>query len=127
MWAVMSSPLLISADVGQQTAINLETWGNEELIAVNQQFRDGGPYQGARLTGGDLSFTPGAAPTGSGKNVWGKLLPDGELALVFVTNEDTAVDVACDAACFEALFFAPPGGASGDRSPPDPLPSILRL
>ena len=110
MWAVMSSPLLISADVGQQSAANLETWGNEELIAVNQEFREGGPYQGARLAGGDLSYTPGAAPTGSGKNVWGKLLSDDDAALVFVSNEDAAADVACDASCFEALLGA---GATG--------------
>ena len=37
LWAVMSSPLLISADVGQVSEFTLQTWGNEEVIAVNQE------------------------------------------------------------------------------------------
>lgn len=36
MWAVMSAPLLISADVGQVSNYTLTTWGNEEIIAVSQ-------------------------------------------------------------------------------------------
>jgi hypothetical protein len=39
MWATMSAPLLISADVGQASEHLLETWGNEEVIAVSQSFR----------------------------------------------------------------------------------------
>ena len=82
MWAIMSAPLLISADVGQVTNYSLTTWGNEEIIAVSQNFRAGGPYQGARVlaAGGDngnLNFgaVAGGGWTGSGHNVWGKLLP----------------------------------------------------
>ena len=101
----MSAPLLISADVGQVSAFSLETWGNEEVIAVNQQFRAGGPYQGARLVGGQLNYgeVVGGGYTGSGHNVWGKLLPGGDIALVFVSNEDTPTDVTCDASCFGKL------------------------
>ena len=55
LWAIMSAPLLIAADPGQVEPIMLETWGNAEVIAVSQTFRTGGPYQGARLAGGDLS------------------------------------------------------------------------
>ena len=42
----------------------------------------------------------GGGYTGSGHNEWVKLLPRGEFALVFVSNEDTPTDVTCDAACF---------------------------
>jgi alpha-galactosidase len=38
MWAVMASPLLISANVRQMSAYNLETYTNKEVIAVNQVF-----------------------------------------------------------------------------------------
>ena len=105
MWAVMSAPLLISADVSQVAPYTLETWRNTEVIAVSQSFRAGGPYQGARVFGSDLSFHAGAnATTGSGHNVWGKLLPGADFALVFVSNEDAPTDIACTyKACFEAL------------------------
>ena len=106
MWSVMASPLLISADVGQVSKHQLSTWGNEDIIDISQSFRKGGPYQGARLVGGDLNFgkaTDGTY-TGSGSNVWGKLLPDGDVALVFVSNEDSPTNVTCDASCFKQVM-----------------------
>ena len=77
----------------------VEYWGNEEIIAVSQSFRAGGPYQGGRIVGGDLMYDKKAGK-GSGANVWGKLLPDGAFALGFVSNEDTPTDVTCDEKCF---------------------------
>jgi len=105
MWAIMSAPLLISADVGQVSNYSLETWSNEEIIQVSQTFRRGGPYQGSRLVGGDLNFgkVEGGGWTGSGHNVWGKLLPGGDFALVFVSNEDTLTNITCDVTCFQLL------------------------
>lgn len=98
-WSLMSAPLLIAADPGQVEPELIEIWGNTELIAVSQSFRAGGPYQGGRIAGGDLSYDI-KSKKGSGTNVWGKLLPDGAFALGFVSNEDTPTDVTCDAACF---------------------------
>jgi len=98
MWGVMSSPLLISADVGQVSEFSLATWGNEEMIRVNQEFRAGGPYQGGRLVGGDLQYDKHNAQ-GSGQNVWGKLLPGSDFALVFVSNENSPMDLTCDKSC----------------------------
>ena len=97
--------MLISADVGQVSKYSLETWGNEEVIEVNQQFRAGGPYQGARLEGGNLNFggVEGGGFTGSGHNVWGKLLPDRDFALAFVSNEDTPINVTCGPLCFAKM------------------------
>ena len=118
MWAVMSAPLLISADVGQVSEFSLETWSNAEAIRVNQQFREGGPYQGARLVGGDLNYgkVVGGGYTGSGHNVWGKLLPGGDFALAFVSNEDQATDVTCDADCFAQMVGGSPSSSSSSSS-----------
>ena len=101
----MSAPLLISADVGQVSAHALETWGNEEVIAVNQQFRPGGPYQGSRLLGGDLFWDP-ELQRGGGTNVWGKMLPNGGWAVVFVNNGPNATTIHCDIGCYGAVVGA---------------------
>jgi len=74
-----------------------------------------GPYQAARVVGGDLTFQKARTTTshgkpvlhkahGSGSNVWAKMLPDGAFALGFVSNEDVPTDVTCDAACFGVIF-----------------------
>ena len=51
MWAVMAAPLLISANVRNMSAMNLETYMNKEVIAVNQ---DALGLQGIRVAGGSL-------------------------------------------------------------------------
>ena len=102
----MSAPLLISADVGQVSTNQLNIWSNEYVINISQSFRTGGPYQGTRLVGSDLNYgkaTDGTY-TGSGSNVWGKLLADGAVALVFVSNEDSATNVTCDSSCFKQVM-----------------------
>lgn len=48
----MASPLLISANVRNMSAANMETYKNERVIAVNQ---DPLGKQGVRLVGGKLS------------------------------------------------------------------------
>ena len=80
----------------------LETWSNEEVIAVNQELRPGGPYQGLRLTGGDLHWDP-VQGRGSGVNVWGKPLPNGAWALVFVNNGPNISDIVCDKRCYQSV------------------------
>jgi alpha-galactosidase len=52
MWAVMSSPLLLSSNVRNMSAFTLETYSNKEVIAVNQ---DPIGRQGIRLFGSDLA------------------------------------------------------------------------
>jgi len=99
-YAVMSAPLLISADIGNVSAYALETWTNAEVIAVNQnpgrhpQF----PYQGTRLAGGN--FMQGAS-----WNVWGRALNDGSFAVVFINNGANAMNITCNAACFAQMQF----------------------
>ena len=66
------------------------------------EFRAGGPWQGERLSGGDL-FWDAELGRGSGTNTWGKLLPDGAWALVFVNNGPNSTDVFCDLACYRPM------------------------
>ena len=92
----------VSADPSQVTPYVLQTWSNEEVIAVNQEFRAGGPYQGVRLAGGDLFYDP-QLRRGSGVNTWGKRLPNGAWAVVFVNNGPNASDVHCDKRCYQPV------------------------
>jgi len=111
LWCVMSAPLLISANLNAVSDYALETWGNEEAIYVNQNFRDfpeGTPeeqkiYQGIRVAGQDLSYDK-SSDTGSGTNVWAKPLPNGVWGMVFLNNENTETNVLCDNDCFKQLY-----------------------
>ena len=57
MWAVMASPLIISANIRNMSSMNVETYTNAEVIAVDQDVLG---MQGERIVGGDLAATPGA-------------------------------------------------------------------
>jgi len=111
MWCVMSSPLLISANLAQVSQFALETWGNEEAIYINQNFRKYGDevddeqkiYQGIRVSGEDLAYDK-PTNSGSGNNVWAKPLPDRKWGMVFLNNENEVSDVVCDADCFAQLW-----------------------
>lgn len=111
MWCIMSSPLIISANLNQVSEYALETWGNEEAIAVNQHFRtypegtsvEDEIYQGIRIFGDDMEYDK-STDKGSGVNVWAKPLEEGKWALVFLNNEDEVGDVTCDSECFEQLY-----------------------
>jgi len=102
MWCVMSSPLLISANIWEVSSYAIETWSNEEAIYVNQNFRKGGPYQGFRIAGGDISYSK-SSNTGSGFNVWAKPLPNNVWAMCFLNNDSKEQNVICDASCFAKL------------------------
>ena len=117
-WALMSAPLLIAADPGQVEPELIEYWGNEEIIEVSQSFRPGGPYQAARIVGGDVSFDP-KTNTGQGTNVWGKLLPGNSthapgFALGFLNNGNSTAKVTCDSECFATMFAPPPTCRAAD-------------
>jgi len=111
MWCIMSSPLLISANIGAVGDYALETWGNEEAIYVNQNFRDFPAdtpeeqmlYQGIRIFGDELKYDK-IVDSGSGMNVWAKPLPDGVWAMVFLNNEDDAKAITCDGDCFAQMY-----------------------
>lgn len=102
MWSVMAAPLLMSADISSLSDYQLETWGNAEVIAVDQ---DAMARQGVRVAGQNLTGT-------SGTNVWGRPLSDGSWALVFVNNGPAATDIECDELCFARMPFPAPGSAA---------------
>jgi hypothetical protein len=52
MWAIMASPLIISANLRNMSAMNIETYTNREVIAVDQ---DPLGKQGTRVYGGDMA------------------------------------------------------------------------
>eukprot|EP00939_MAST-03C_sp_MAST-3C-sp1_P002099 g2099.t1 len=95
MWAIMSSPLLISANLRNMSAANIETYTNSKVIAVNQ---DPLAKQGVRVVGGALSEENLVAENAT--NVWAKRLHDGSAAVAFVNVGATAFDVKCDAHCW---------------------------
>ena len=84
MWSVFPAPLLISYRLTEATDYMLETYGNEEVIAVNQ---DPAGKAGKRLVGDD--FTSNQNVENSNFNVWGRLLHDDSWALVFVNNANS--------------------------------------
>jgi len=102
MWCLFSAPLMISADILSVSPYALETWGNSEAIAVNQNHgrHPEFPYQGFRIAGTDLTGT-------SGTNVWGRALNDSSFALVFLNNNPTPMDIICDQACFNQMKYSP--------------------
>jgi alpha-galactosidase len=95
MWCVMAAPLLISADITSVSDYAIDTWGNVEAIAVNQ---DSLAVQGVRLVGADLGGN-------SGTNIWGRPLADGSWAVVFLNNNPSDQDMTCDDYCFSLMTF----------------------
>ena len=96
MWAIMTSPLLISANLRAMSAANVRTFSNADVIAVNQ---DALAVQGRRISGGNLSAF-------NATNVWSKPLANGDVAMVFANSDATqARDITCDASCMKAAGF----------------------
>ena len=92
MWAVMSSPLLISSDIRNISQYVLETYTNKLVIAVNQ---DEAAKQGYRVQGGNL-----AVNATSTTNIWSRELIDGSRAMVFLNVGTDTVKMTCDEECF---------------------------
>lgn len=105
MWAVMASPLIISANIRNMSKMNIETYTNSEVIAVDQ---DPLGIQGERVVGGDLDRTKcSATNVDNCVNVWVRKLSGGRAAVVFINVGPTAASsVACDAACLTQTGLA---------------------
>ena len=101
VYAAASSDLIISNDITSLTAYDLDTYGNVEVIAVNQ---DGGRsdlnvFAGFKVRG----VTPN-----NGWAVFGKMLSDGSFAAVFLNTMNTvnmSMDIECDEGCFVQMGF----------------------
>jgi hypothetical protein len=53
MWAILMAPLLLSQNVRNMTQMNMQTYSNREVIAVNQDVKG---RQGQRFAGNDISL-----------------------------------------------------------------------
>ena len=96
MWAVMTSPLLISANLRNMSQANIDTYSNQAVIAVNQ---DSMAKQGTRIRGGKMQPQDVNAT-----NVWAKPLANGDVAVAFANASPSAADIACDSACWAEIF-----------------------
>lgn len=96
MWSVLAAPMLISGNVREMTAMNLETYLNAEVIAVGQDVLG---RQGYRIGGGYLNSTA--------TSVWARELSDGGVALVLLNVGDSAAAVTCDVTCLQQAGFWP--------------------
>eukprot|EP01120_Amphizonella_sp_Union-15-10_P009643 TRINITY_DN36_c0_g1_i1.p1 TRINITY_DN36_c0_g1~~TRINITY_DN36_c0_g1_i1.p1 ORF type:complete len:414 (-),score=103.15 TRINITY_DN36_c0_g1_i1:32-1273(-) len=94
-WAVMAAPLLIGSNIRNLSPFDLETYTNTEVIAVDQ---DPLGKQGKRVVGGPLL-------SGSKFNVWARNLANGDIALIFLNNDSSDSDIACDETCWSAIGF----------------------
>jgi hypothetical protein len=101
LWSVMAAPLIISASVADSNTFLLETWGNDEVIDVNQ---DPMGVQGGRIVGSDSS-NPSSDEDFSGTNVWARPLVDGSWAVVLLNNNADAATVTCGPTCLARLRF----------------------
>ena len=109
MWAVMSSPLLISGTLINISPWDLETYTNDEVIAVDQ---DPLGRQGIRLVGNDLvvDSTDNTHNNNNNDNdvinVWGRPLIDGSWAVVFINVDSQPHNITCDyATCLQQMGF----------------------
>jgi len=91
LWAVLMSPLILGTSIKDLNAFDLETYTNEEVIAVSQ---DSLAIQGRRVmvNEADTKFVS--------DSVWMRLLADGSVAMLFMNNEGSTKSVTCDTSCW---------------------------
>ena len=92
VWAITASPLLISGSVLHMSDDLLKTYSNKDVIAIDQ---DPLGSAGARINGTDL-------PEGN-TNVWGRVLANGDFALVFINVAATPMSATCTKDCFAKM------------------------
>lgn len=97
LWAILMAPLMIGGNVRQLTDFDLETYTNQEVIAVNQ---DSLGKQGKRV----MNSASGVYLIDSA--VWARELSDNSVAMMFENNYPISSSVLCDAACWSELPFA---------------------
>jgi len=117
LWAVMAAPLIISSNLLRMPPFDLETYTNEDVIAVDQ---DPLGVQGVVVWGSCPKVQPHQLVRGRGmltrkpppvatvphcQQVWAKPLASGDHALLFVNFAPIAAHVVCDSACFAALGY----------------------
>lgn len=99
LWSILTAPLMIGANLRQLEEFDLETYTNQEVIAVNQ---DSMAKQGKRV----MNSVIDSVVTLIDSAVWAKELSDGSVAMLFENNYPISSSVNCDAACWDQIPFA---------------------
>jgi alpha-galactosidase len=97
LWSILMAPLMIGANLRQLDDFDLETYTNQEVIAVNQD---------TLLKQGKRVMHSASAVYLVDSAVWAKELSDGSVAMMFENNYPVTSSVYCDAACWDELPFA---------------------
>lgn len=102
LWSMFPAPLLISQNVLKWSDYALETYSNEEVIALDQEPNS---LAAVRIAGDDLSYPCNTSVAGTTcTNVWGRQLRSGgALAIAMVNNGDSACEITCDTSCLGAI------------------------
>lgn len=96
VWAILMAPLLIGAPPGELSAFDLQTYTNQEVIAVNQ---DPLLNQGAIIDKWGVPFMPSSGV------VWARNLSDGSAAMVLVNSGPFGGNLTCSEVCWSRLPF----------------------
>jgi len=99
-WAILMAPLLMGSPTAKLSNYDLETYTNQEVIAVSQ---DKLLQQGTVVQKSALGPLPAAWPT----LVWGRNLSNGSAALLFVNTGFSRGNITCGAPCWSQLPFQP--------------------
>lgn len=102
MWSILAAPLVLSTNVRMLSDYMLDTYGNDEVIAVDQ---DKLGRQGMRIYGQDLD--PDSTNTYATTNVWGRPLADKSWAVAFINVGPVGTTVSCDFTCLSFMGFKP--------------------
>eukprot|EP00043_Microstomoeca_roanoka_P012630 m.122529 g.122529 ORF g.122529 m.122529 type:complete len:235 (+) comp15548_c0_seq6:1185-1889(+) len=102
-WAIMASPLLISANIRNMSAYNLETFKNADVIAINQ---DPLGKQGRRLVGGDLSGSNNAHVAQCDVSDPGQVWQFGSPASEYIFNAQTNLCLNVDDCGTDLIYYS---------------------
>ncbi len=93
VWALYPSPLILSCDLAAMSDFELRLFGNDEVIAVNQ---DALGQPAIRLR--EERFLPAAGGPLRERRIWSRPLADGSFAVGFFNLGDEADDLTLDLA-----------------------------
>jgi len=96
VWSILMAPLLIGGPPEKLDPVDIETYTNAEVIAVNQ---DTLSQQGKIVDKSGIVFLPHS------NTIWARNLSDGSVAMVFVNEGEFTRNVTCADKCWSGLPF----------------------
>lgn len=91
-WALYPSPLILSCDLTALSDFELRLFGNDEVIAVNQDRL----AQPATRVGEERNQLPGSRQPGRNGRIWARPLADGSFAIGFFNLADSPDELSLD-------------------------------